>query len=115
MSPAKTFSEMLDEVREFHNKNDFDQQGGHEPLYRLALMQEELGEISECITKGKSREQLAEENADLLILLLGNAIAMDIDLEQAFQQKIAKIMQRTGRLVHGRIRVSDTLPEDSQG
>ena len=76
-------------------------------VYRVALMAEELGEISACITKGKSKEALAEECADLLILLLGNAISQDFDLNDAFWRKMEKISKRKSRMVDGRIRVSN--------
>jgi NTP pyrophosphatase (non-canonical NTP hydrolase) len=75
--------------------------------YRVALMAEELGEIAECVTKGKPREALVEEVADLFILVLGTAIAAEFDLKQAFWDKLKKLEAREGRLVNGRIRVSE--------
>jgi len=98
---------MLDAVQAFHDKHDFKNTGGEEMTYRLALMAEELGEISSCITKGKSQENLAEEVADLFILLVGTAIAADFDLRQAFWKKMDGLMQRDSRIVNGRIRVSE--------
>jgi NTP pyrophosphatase (non-canonical NTP hydrolase) len=98
---------MLDAVQAFHDKHDFRNTGGEEMSYRLALMAEELGEISSCITKGKGKENLAEEVADLFILLVGTAIAADFDLREAFWKKIDKLMQRESRMVNGRIRVSE--------
>jgi len=76
-------------------------------LYRIALMTEELGEMAEVVTKGKPKEQLAEETADLFILLIGTAISADFDLRQAFWQKMDKIMQRESKMVDGRVRVSE--------
>jgi NTP pyrophosphatase (non-canonical NTP hydrolase) len=98
---------MLARVHEFHEKHDFKNTGGEDLTYRIALMAEELGEISACVTKGKSKKKLAEESADLLILLLGTAIAADFDLKQAFWEKMDKIMQRESKIVNGRIRVSE--------
>lgn len=98
---------MLARVQEFHDKHDFKNTGGEDLTYRIALMTEELGEISSCITKGKSKEDLAEELADLFILLLGTAISTDIDLNQAFWDKMKTIMQRESKMVNGRIRVSE--------
>jgi NTP pyrophosphatase (non-canonical NTP hydrolase) len=46
-------------------------------------MAEELGEISACVTKGKSKQDLAEESADLLILLMGTALSAEFDLNTA--------------------------------
>lgn len=94
-------------VQQFHDKHDFKNTGGEELNYRIALMAEELGEISSCVTKGKSKALLAEEVADLLILLMGTDIAAKLDLNQAFWNKMDKLMQRESRMVNGRIRVSE--------
>ena len=102
-----SYDEMLAEVQAFHDKHDFRNKGGEELTYRMALMAEELGEIGACITKGKSKEKLAEETADLFILLIGTAIAADFDLKEAFWDKMEKIMQRESKMVNGRIRVSE--------
>jgi len=102
-----SYDDMLEEVQAFHNKHDFKNTGGEEMTYRVALMAEELGEISACVSKGKSKEQLAEECADLFILVMGTAIAQDFDLKQAFWNKMEKIMQRESKMVNGRIRVSE--------
>jgi NTP pyrophosphatase (non-canonical NTP hydrolase) len=107
MSDRDSYQAMLDAVQAFHDKHDFRNTGGEEMSYRLALMAEELGEISSCITKGKGKENLAEEVADLFILLVGTAIAADFDLREAFWKKIDKLMQRESRMVNGRIRVSE--------
>ena len=70
-----SYAEMLAAVQAFHDKHDFKNTGGEELVYRVALMSEELGEISACVSKGKPSELLAEECADLMILLMGTAIA----------------------------------------
>ena len=102
-----SYKDMLSKVQAFHDKHDFKNTGGEELTYRIALMAEELGEMSSCITKGKSKEDLAEETADLLILLLGTAISADFDLNEAFWIKMDKIMQRESKMINGRIRVSE--------
>jgi NTP pyrophosphatase (non-canonical NTP hydrolase) len=102
-----SYNNMLNAVQAFHTKHDFKNTGGEELTYRVALMAEELGEISSCVTKGKPVEDLAEECADLLILVMGTAIAQNFDLKQAFWTKMNKIMQRESRMVNGRIRVSE--------
>ena len=102
-----SYQAMLETVQAFHDKHDFSNTGGEELAYRVALMTEELGEISSCITKGKGTDELAEECADLFILLIGTAISADFDLKQAFWDKMDKIMQRDARMVNGRIRVSE--------
>ena len=107
MSEPDSYQAMLDAVQAFHDKHDFKNTGGEEMTYRLSLMAEELGEISSCITKGKGKENLAEEVADLFILLIGTAIAADFDLREAFWKKMDKLMQRESRIVNGRIRVSE--------
>ena len=101
-----SFAQMLAAVQQFHDKHQFNAQGGEDMVYRVALMAEELGEISACVSKGKPLEDLAEECADLMILLLGNAISADFDLNEAFWQKMSRLQERKGRIVNGRIRVS---------
>jgi len=106
MGQPDSYHAMLAAVQAFHDKHDFKNTGGEELTYRIALMAEELGEMSACVTKGR-HDELAEETADLLILLLGTAIAADFDLEQAFWDKMNKLMQRQSRMIDGRIRVSE--------
>ncbi len=102
-----SYQDMLATVQAFHDKHRFRETGGEELAYRVALMTEELGEISACVTKGKSKEKLAEECADLFILILGTAIAADFDLRQAFWDKMKKVQDRESRMINGRIRVSE--------
>lgn len=107
MQETDSYQAMLDAVQAFHDKHDFKNTGGEELAYRIALMAEELGEISSCVTKGKSKENLAEEVSDLMILLIGTAIAADFDLRTAFWKKMQVLMERESRMVNGRIRVSE--------
>ena len=102
-----SYQAMLAMVQSFHDKHDFKNKGGEDLIYRIALMTEELGEMSACITKGDKLENLAEEAADLLILLIGTAISAEFDLNQAFWQKIEKILQRPAKMVNDKIRVSE--------
>ncbi len=98
---------MLAAVQRFHDKHRFRETGGEELTYRIALMAEELGEISSCVTKGKDVEHLAEECADLFVLLLGTAISARLDLRDAFWTKMERLMRREARMINGRIRVSE--------
>lgn len=98
---------MLEAVQAFHDKHDFKNTGGEELTYRVSLMAEELGEISACVTKGKSKDLLSEEVADLLILVMGTAIAAGFDLNRAFWGKMDQLMRRESRMIDGRIRVSE--------
>ncbi len=102
-----SYRDMLAAVQAFHDKHRFRESGGEEMTYRVALMAEELGEISACVTKGKSKDSLSEEVADLLILVMGTAIAQEFDLNHAFWQKIEQLERRPSRMVSGRIRVSE--------
>ncbi len=102
-----SYAAMLAAVQAFHDKHRFRETGGEELSYRVALMAEELGEISACVTKGRPVEALAEECADLMILVLGTAIAADFDLRAAFWAKMERLMQRDARMINGRIRVSE--------
>ncbi|UCE89300.1 MAG: nucleoside triphosphate pyrophosphohydrolase family protein [Pseudomonadota bacterium] len=102
-----SYAQMLAAVQAFHVKHDFKNTGGEELVYRVALMSEELGEISACVSKGKPTELLAEECADLMILLMGTAIAADFDLREAFWNKMDALMKRKSKMIDGRIRVSE--------
>ena len=104
---SDSWQAMMQAVQDFHHKHDFKNTGGEELNYRVALMAEELGEISSCVTKGKSKHLLSEEVADLLILVMGTGIAAGFDLKQAFWDKMDKLMERESRMVNGRIRVSE--------
>jgi NTP pyrophosphatase (non-canonical NTP hydrolase) len=107
MKDLDSYPSMLEAVQAFHDKHDFKSTGGEEMMYRVALMAEELGEISSCISKGKDKDKLAEEVADLFILLVGTAISAEFDLKDAFWMKMEKLMKRESRMVNGRIRVSE--------
>ena len=107
MTDKDNWSEMMAAVQAFHDKHRFRETGGEDLNYRVALMAEELGEISACVTKGKSKDLLSEEVADLLILIMGTGIAAEFDLNQAFWNKMQKLMQRESRMVNGKIRVSE--------
>jgi len=85
---SDSFEDMVKAVRRFHQKHRFRELGGEEMTYRISLMAEELGEISSCVTKGLGKSKLSEEVADLLILILGTGIAQDIDLAEAFWNKL---------------------------
>jgi NTP pyrophosphatase (non-canonical NTP hydrolase) len=93
---SQTYADMLAKVNEFHEKHEFSKKenNGHDMAYRILLTIEELGELAECFTKGKPQTEKAEELADILILILGHAIAMDVDLETAFNNKMKEIMTR---------------------
>ena len=107
MTDNDSYRNMLAAVQAFHDKHDFRNTGGEEMAYRVALMTEELGEISACVTKGKDTTALAEECADLLILLIGTAIAGEFDLNKAFWEKMQQLDKRESRMIKGRIRVSE--------
>jgi NTP pyrophosphatase (non-canonical NTP hydrolase) len=107
MLETDSYRSMIAAVQAFHDKHDFKNTGGEDMAYRVALMTEELGEISACVTKGKDTAALAEECADLLILLLGTAIAGGFDLNKAFWEKMQQLDRRESRMIKGRIRVSE--------
>ena len=64
-----------------------------------------------AITKGKPKEEIAEELADLFILTLGNALAMEIDLEKHVHLKLDKIMKRPSRRGGMGLRVTEYTGE----
>ena len=90
--PDGSWHTLMSRVAKFHHKHDFanPENNGHDMGYRISLTVEELGELSGAITKGKPKEEIAEELADLFILTLGNALAMEIDLEKHVHMKLEK-------------------------
>lgn len=107
-----SFAAMRAAVQAFHDKHDFASNGGEALHYRVALMAEELGEISAAITKGRPVEEIADECADLLILLIGTDISADFDLSAAFWKKMAALMQRPARTVRDHVRVSASFGDE---
>ena len=107
--PDGSWLTMMSRVASFHHKHRFSSEGnhGHDMGFRIALTVEELGELSAAITKGKSDEEAAEELADLLILLLGHSLAMEVDLEEEFHKKMDKVMTRRATKGKLGIRVTD--------
>ena len=101
------WSKMMKKVAQFHKKHDFAGNNGHDMGYRIALTVEELGELAAAITKGKPIEDCAEEMADILILLMGHSLAMEIDLKSAFESKYERIMQRPARTGRLGVRVTE--------
>ena len=104
--PENEWEAMMKKVAAFHAKHDFEGQNGHDMGYRLALTMEELGELAAAVTKGKPLDECAEEMADVLILLMGHSLAMEVDLKAAFEKKYARIMQREA--LQGRLGVRVT-------
>ena len=107
--PDGSWLTMMSRVASFHHKHRFSSEDnrGHDMGFRIALTVEELGELSAAITKGKPDEEAAEELADLLILLLGHSLAMEVDLEEEFHKKMDKVMTRKARTGKLGIRVTD--------
>ena len=106
-NPDGSWETMMSRVAAFHRKFDFDtkENHGHDMGYRIALTVEELGELSSAITKGKPESEIAEELADLLILIMGHSLALKVDLESEFHNKMDSIMSREARmgLLGGRV------------
>ena len=113
--PDGSWLTMMSRVASFHHKHRFssEENHGHDMGFRIALTVEELGELSAAITKGKPDEEAAEELADLLILLLGHSLAMEVDLEGEFHKKMDRVMRRKARTGKLGIRVTE-YSDDSQ-
>ena len=106
---VRSWDLMMHKVALFHSKFNFSdpENKGHEMGYRIALTVEELGEFAAAITKGKPEHEAAEELADLLILILGHSLALEIDLHEEFNKKIEKVMHRPVRHTKLGIRVTE--------
>jgi NTP pyrophosphatase (non-canonical NTP hydrolase) len=100
-----------DAIQKFHDKYEFKGTNNEDMQFRLNLLIEELGELSAAVTKGKPKEELIEENIDLLNLILGNFISLGVsfkEMDEGFWKKHRKIMNRKKRIVGGKnFRVSE--------
>ena len=67
--------------------------------------------LIDLVTKGKPKSDLEEELADVLILILGHALAMEVDLERSFHDKMDRIMQRPSRQGGLGVRVTEFVGE----
>jgi NTP pyrophosphatase (non-canonical NTP hydrolase) len=97
-------------IKAFHEKHKMKGTNNEEMSFRLNLMTEELGELAQAVTKGKSRKDFIEENVDLFNLIIGNLISTGVTLEdfdKAFWKKHEKIMNRKKKKVNGKFRVSE--------
>jgi len=97
-------------IQKFHDKHGMRGTNSEDMQFRLNLMIEELGELAQAVTKGKSMEEIIEENVDLFNLIVGNLISMDVSQEEfdkAFQRKYEKIMKRESRNINGKVRISE--------
>ena len=105
----RSWNLMMHKVALFHSKYNFSDpvNKGHDMGYRIALTVEELGEFAAAITKGKPEHEAAEELADLLILILGHSLALEIDLHKEFINIIEKVMHRPVRHTKLGIRVTE--------
>lgn len=98
-----------DATKKFHQKFKMKGTNNEDMTFRLNLMIEELGELAQAVTRGKSREEVIEENVDIFNLTLGNLVSLGITLEefdQAFWKKHEKIMNRKMKNINGKLRVS---------
>lgn len=96
-------------IKKFHRKFQMKGTNNEDMQFRLNLMIEELGELSQAVTRGKTREEIFVENIDLLNLVLGNFVSMGAslkDIDEAFWKKHEKIMNRKMKIVNGKNRVS---------
>ena len=109
--PADEWEIMMKKVAAFHAKHNFAGQNGHDMGYRLALTIEELGELAAAVTKGKPLAECAEEMADVLILLMGHSLAMEVDLKAAFEAKYERIMLREALQGRLGVRVTEYRPD----
>ena len=113
-SECMELTELTEMVRRFHEKHDFANNNGSDMNFRMLLMMEEIGELCECITKGKSREELEEELADVFILLLGHCVVLDVNLEEVFLRKMERVMNRKAIKVKDGIRVTEFRGEGTE-
>ncbi len=95
LKPAATLADYQAYVIELERERGFDGQG---PIDKCLLLGEEVGELFKAVRKAEGLAvakdstfgPLAEEMADVLIVLCSIANRYDVDLEQAFRDKEAR-------------------------
>jgi NTP pyrophosphatase (non-canonical NTP hydrolase) len=96
----KTFSQVQNEVDEWANQFT---EPYFPPLSRMACMTEEVGEVARVINRmygskkqkdDESIKNLEEELGDLLFTLVCMANAEGINLTQAYERKMDKVLKR---------------------
>jgi NTP pyrophosphatase (non-canonical NTP hydrolase) len=66
-----------------------------DPLFDLAKLVEEVGEVAECMVKSaKTKEDLGEELSDVIVVAAIIALRAGIDLNEAFPRKRKKGVQK---------------------
>lgn len=96
-------------TKKFHQKFEMKGNNNEDMNFRINLMVEELGELAQAVTRGKTKREIMEENIDLLNLVLGNFVSLKASLKEidkAFWKKHEKIMKRKIKNINGKLRVS---------
>lgn len=110
--------EYYNATKKFHKKFKMKGTNNEDMNFRLNLMIEELGELSQAVTRGKTRKEIFEENIDLLNLVLGNFVSMNAtlsEIDEAFWKKHEKIINRKKKLINGKYRVSSFGKKENDG
>lgn len=73
----------------------------HSPLFDLAKLTEETGEVAECMVKSrKTKEDLGEELSDVLVVVGIIALRAGIDLNEAYPKKRVKSIKKLVNRFH---------------
>ncbi|GJM74117.1 hypothetical protein HMSSN036_63330 [Paenibacillus macerans] len=96
-------NDLLEAVRELHERHNFKNNGGEDALFRMNLIMEEVGEICSCLTKHKGN--LAEEHADLLICCLATALPL-ISTSKLNLEKMDKLKSYSTIAANGHTRIT---------
>lgn len=106
-----TMEKYYQAIADFHKKYRMKGTNNEDMTFRLNLLIEELGELAAAVTKGKSKQEIIEENIDLLNLTLGNFVSLGVsaaEIDKAFWKKYERIMNRKKKkLKSGNYRVSE--------
>lgn len=71
------------------------------PFKQFTILSAEVGEVAECLQKGRPSEELADELGDIFISTVILAQQSGIDIEAAFRNKIQKVTKRKGEIING--------------
>lgn len=108
----ETLDGVLARVDELHSAKGFPRGSDVDLLHRVALLVEEVGEVSAAVTKGTG--EVLAEHADVLIVLLGTAVSLNLDLARAAHAKLDVLDQLDVVDVNGHLRLRTRDAEVSE-
>lgn len=88
-------------VEEWASSRGLDKKSVEMAKAQFLKMVEELGEVADCVSKQKSKEELSKEIGDLLVTIIIFAMQYNLRIDACLESAYEKIAMRTGKTVGG--------------